>query len=196
MSYFTKNVFVAYCFYLNQTKNFNTKKMTKKLILIACSLFVAQISQAQGDKTAKTLPANVQLKDLTGKAVGSEELGKSGKITVVSFWATWCTPCKKELNNIAEFYEEWQKEYDLQVVAVSIDDAQTASKVATYTNASAWKFRVLLDANQDLKRALNVQSVPYTLLLNQAGQVVYTHEGYVEGDEYALEDQIRKLTKK
>jgi len=55
---------------------------------------------------------------------------------------------------------------------------------------------VLLDVNQDLKRQLNIQSVPFTLLVDANGKIVYTHSGYVDGDEYILEEEIQKLVKK
>jgi thiol-disulfide isomerase/thioredoxin len=170
------------------------------LVSALCATAVPALAQAKTEaKTTDTKPKMlpiVSLKNIEGKEITTESLAKSGKITVISFWATWCTPCKKELNNIAEFYGEWQKEYGVQVVAVSIDDAQTAARVSSYVNASNWQYTVLLDANQDLKRAMNIQSIPYTILLNAQGEIVYSHEGYVEGDEYALEDQIRKIIKK
>ncbi len=146
-------------------------------------------SHLAGDKT---LP-DVTVKDLSNKSVNISDYGKNGKITVLSFWATWCSPCKKELNNIAELYEDWQDEYDMELVAVSIDDSRNASKVKTYINGQQWDYDVLLDPNSSLKRALNFQTVPYTLLIDSKGSIVYTHSGYVEGDEYILEDHIKEL---
>lgn len=143
----------------------------------------------------KSIPS-VVLSDINGKKVNVADYTKSGKVTVFSFWATWCVPCKKELNNIADLYEEWTKKYNMQLVAVSIDDSRNASKVKPYAEGQRWDFDVLLDVNQDLKRELNIQSVPFTILVNEQGKVVYTHSGYVEGDEYVLEDEIQKLTKK
>lgn len=77
--------------------------------------------------------------------------------------------------------------------AVSIDDSRNASKVKTYINGQQWDYDVLLDPNSSLKRALNFQTVPYTLLIDSKGSIVYTHSGYVEGDEYILEDHIKEL---
>jgi peroxiredoxin len=105
-------------------------------------------------------------------------------------------PCKKELNTINEVYEEWQKKYDMKLVAISIDDSRSATKVKPYIDGQRWEFDVLLDINQDFKRALNIQSVPFTILLDQNGKIVYSHSGYVEGDESVLEEEIIKLTKK
>jgi len=135
----------------------------------------------------------VSLNDVNGKKINVSDYGKSGKVTVLSFWATWCIPCKKELTNVAELYEEWQKKYNVQVVAVSIDDSRSAGKVKPYVESQRWTYEVLLDMNQDLKRALNIQSVPFTVVVDANGKVVSTHSGYVEGDEFVLEEELQKL---
>lgn len=147
-------------------------------------------AQSKGQK----LPS-IEIKDLSGSAVDISKYSDNNKLTIISFWATWCTPCKKELNNISEIYEEWVDEYGVELVAISIDDSRSTSKVKTYINGQGWDFDVLLDSNSDLKRALNFQTVPFTLLLDQEGKIVYRHTGYVEGDEYILEDEIAKLTR-
>ncbi len=159
----------------------------KILFLLTCAFFTVTL-HAQ-----KTLP-NVSLKNIDGETVEISDFGKDGKITILSFWATWCSPCKKELNNIAEMYEDWQTDYDVELVAISVDDQRNASKIKPYVNGQAWEYTVLLDVNEDLKRALNFQTVPYTLVLNQKGEIVYEHTGYVEGDEYELEDILKELS--
>lgn len=141
--------------------------------------------------TERTLPA-MTLSDMNGEKVNLSDLHKDGKLTIVSFWATWCTPCKKELSNIHNLYEEWQKKYNVQVVAVSIDDVRNQSKVKTYVNGQAWDYLVLMDLNQDLKRALNIQTVPFTFLVDKNGKIVYEHSSYVEGDEFELEKKLEE----
>ncbi|MBS1624587.1 MAG: TlpA family protein disulfide reductase [Bacteroidetes bacterium] len=140
----------------------------------------------------RTLP-NVTLTDVSGKKVNVQDYGKTGKVTVLDFWATWCIPCKKELNNISEVYEDWQKKYNVNIVAVSIDDSRSAPKVKPYVDGQRWTYDVLLDVNQDLKRQLNIQTVPFTLVLDQNGKIIYEHSGYTEGDENILEDAIAGL---
>ena len=143
----------------------------------------------------ETLPS-VMIENLNGEKVDISKVAEEGKTVIISFWATWCKPCQKELNNIAEVYEDWQDDYNVEILAVSIDDARNAPKVKSYAAGQAWEYTVLLDKNQDLQRALNFQSVPQTFLLNQEGNIVYTHTGYVSGDEYELEDKIKALAGK
>jgi len=142
----------------------------------------------------KTMP-DVDVKTLDGKSVSIQDYTNNGKITVVSFWATWCSPCKKELNAIADVYEDWQDEYDMQLVAVTIDNSRAVRKVKPMVDGFSWDYIVLSDVNEDLKKALNFQTVPQTYLIDQQGNIVYSHSGYSPGDENELEDKIAELAK-
>ena len=142
----------------------------------------------------RTLPST-QVKTLDGSNFNITNLKNDGKAIVISFWATWCKPCKKELNNIAEIYEDWQEETGVKLVAISIDDTRSMSKVAPFVNASDWEYEVYLDPNGDLKRAMGVSTVPHTFLLNGKNEIVWQHKGYVDGDEMELLKEIKQLVK-
>ncbi len=163
-------------------------------ICIALLFLSANETSAIGDDEAsdQALP-DVTIENMEGDKVNIRELAKNDKITVISFWATWCKPCKRELSNLASLYPDWQEQYNVEIVAVSTDDSRNRSNVVTYVNGQGWDYQVLLDSNQKLKRALNFQAIPYTVLLNSDGNIVYTHKGYVSGDEYVLEDEIKKI---
>ncbi len=159
-----------------------------KKILISLLLLVSTISFAQ----IKNLP-NVDVKKIDGSSFNFKNIDNNGNPIVISFWATWCKPCTKELNNIAELYEDWQDETSVKLVAVSIDDRRSQSKVAPYVNSSGWEYEIYIDPNSDLKRAMGVSTVPHTFLLDKNKQIIWQHRGYVEGDEYELFDEILKL---
>jgi len=142
----------------------------------------------------RSLPS-IDIKTLNGRTINTKSLENNGKPIVISFWATWCVPCKKELNAIAEVYEDWQEETGVKLVAISIDDTRSMSKVAPYVNASDWEYEVYLDPNGDLKRAMGVQQVPHTFLLNGENKIVWQHRTYVDGDEEELFEEIKKLAK-
>lgn len=169
--------------------------MKKTIIYIALFTVALFVSLAQDGGTKQTLP-DLTLKDLNGKAVNVKDYAKKGKLVIINFWATWCTPCKKELNNIHEMYDEWKNKYDVILVAVSIDNARNVMKVKPYVDGQGWSYDVLLDVNSDLMRAMNVQNPPHTFLLNKAGEIVYTHTGYLEGDEFELEEKLKALSAK
>jgi cytochrome c biogenesis protein CcmG/thiol:disulfide interchange protein DsbE len=156
------------------------KKMVTLLLLIACFYAYPQGQQ--------TMP-EIVLKDVNGKNKNTGDYSKTGKITVISFWATWCTPCKKELTNINDnMLDDWKAKYDAELVAVSTDNSKNVLKVKPFVDGQGWAFDCLLDVNEDLKRALNATSIPYTVLLDRSGKIVYTHTGYIDGDEFMLEE--------
>lgn len=174
--------------------------MFKKNALILL-LFSALLIHAQDEKKGiekvlgeKSLPSLV-LSDMNGNKVNVADYANSGHPTVFSFWATWCVPCKKELSNLAELYDEWKEKYRVEIVAVSIDDSRSTTKVKPYVEGQHWNYKVLLDVNQDLKRSLNIQTVPFTVVADGNGKIVYTHSGYVEGDEFVLEEELQKVAK-
>ena len=140
----------------------------------------------------KLLPS-VDVNTINGKSININSIENNEMPIVINFWATWCKPCKKELNNIAEVYDEWQDETGVKIIAISIDDTRSMSKVAPYVNSVGWEYEVYLDPNGDLKRAMGVSTVPHTFLLNSKKEIVWQHRGYVEGDEDELFDEIQNL---
>lgn len=160
-------------------------------LLVVSSLFA---TASGSDSTAKkqTLP-EVTLKSVDNENVDMSGYATNGKITIISFWATWCKPCIKELKNVSALMEDWEDDYNVELVAVSVDDSRNQSKVRPFVNGMGWDFDVLLDPNGELQRAMNVTNPPVTFLIDQKGNVVYTHTGYLEGDEYDLEEEIKKL---
>jgi len=141
-----------------------------------------------------SLPS-VELKTLDGQIVNMSEISNDGKPIIINFWATWCSPCKRELNNINDVFEDWVEETGVKLIAISIDDARQVYKVAPYVEGVAWEFDILLDTNGDFKRAMNVNNVPFTFLLDGDGNIVYKHNNYAEGDEDELYEKILELVK-
>jgi cytochrome c biogenesis protein CcmG/thiol:disulfide interchange protein DsbE len=164
----------------------------KKLLF---STFILIAITHLGFAQDKKLPA-ISLSDVNGNKVDLSTLNKDGKIIILDFWATWCVPCKKELTNIMDIYPDWQKKYNVELIAISIDDSRNSTKVKPTVDGLAWPYRVLVDPNQDLKRTLGFQNVPYLLVADKDGNIVYQHTGYVEGDEFELEDQLKKIAGK
>lgn len=142
---------------------------------------------------AQNLP-NVVLKDIEGNAVQTTSKVQRDGPTVFCFWATWCSPCKRELNNYAELYEDWMDETGVKIVAVSIDDQRSVNRVAPYVNSVGWEFDVLLDPNREFARSLNVNNVPHTFVVNSQGTVVWSHNNYADGDEYELFEELLRLS--
>ena len=146
----------------------------KKILILTAFLSCCLLSESQN----RTLP-RIDLKTLDNITFNSSEFNNNGKPIVISFWATWCKPCIKELNNIAEVYEDWQEETGVKVIAVSIDDARNMSKVKPKVNALLWDYEIYCDPNGDFKRAMGVGTVPHTFLLNENKEIVYQQTRYI-----------------
>ena len=159
----------------------------KKLFFLAAMLAFVTTTFAQ-------LP-NVTLKDINGKTVNTAELSNGGKPFIIDFFATWCKPCNRELDAIAEVYDEWQEETGVKIFAVSIDVAQNVNKVKPLVDNHGWEYDVLLDPNSDFKRALGIQMIPYVLVVDGKGNIVYKHNGYTDGAERELIEKVRELIK-
>ena len=135
----------------------------------------------------------VDLKDIDGVLFNTSKLSNNGKPMLIDFWATWCGPCKAELNAIADEYADWQKETGVKLVAVSIDDARNMEKVKPYVDGKNWEYQVLLDPNGDFKRALNVNNVPHIFLLDGEGNIVWQQNSSAPGDETKIFQLVKKL---
>jgi thiol-disulfide isomerase/thioredoxin len=137
---------------------------------------------------------NIQLKDINGGTVTLSEL-PTGKPLILNFWSTYCAPCKRELNVISEIYSDWVEETGVTLYAISIDDQRTVDRVKPYVNASGWEYVVLLDSNSDLKRALGINSVPFTILIDCDGNIAWQHNNYNPGDEEELHKKLLEVSK-
>ena len=161
----------------------------KKSILISIVAFVCFLIPAQAQLPTFTL------KTMDGTEVRTDTLSNGGKPFIIDFFATWCKPCNRELDAISEVYEEWQEETGVKIIAISIDQAQNINKVKPLVNNHGWEYEVMLDPNSDFLRALGGQMIPYTLIVDGKGNIVYKHSGYTDGAETELIEKVRELIK-
>lgn len=170
-----------------KVKHIKTSIISSFLVLfiigISLSSFKMTNSTSKEILSPKSTVPSVSIKTLQNQTIDIQEtLNKEG-YTIISFWATWCKPCIAELSAINDEYIDWQEETGVKVVAVSIDDARSKIRIPTIVNGKNWAFEVYSDENSDLKRALNVQNVPHTFIVNAKGEIVWQHTSYNPGDE-------------
>jgi thiol-disulfide isomerase/thioredoxin len=130
---------------------------------------------------------------LDGNTVQTGSLSNDGKPILICFWATWCSPCKKELNTYAELYEDWREETGVKIYAVTVDDQRTVGSVAPYVNGQSWEYEILLDTNKQFQQAMGVTAPPHTFLLDGTGKIIWQHSGYMAGDEEEVYKELLKL---
>lgn len=159
-----------------------------KLTKIFFCLILAMLAS-----TAVAQMPSVQLKDIKGKTIDTKTLGNDGKPFVISFFATWCKPCNRELKAIHEVYPDWQDETGVKLYAVSIDRAQDVNKVKPMVDSEGWEYEVLLDTNKDLYRAFGIQMIPHVIIFDGNGKIVDSRSGYIEGSEEHIIEKVREV---
>ena len=161
-------------------------QLFKRFVLVA-----AIITAIYADKQRDIMLPDLSVKLLDGKQVRLSVLLEEGPL-LVSFWATWCAPCKKEMIFLEEFHQKYN-ENSFRVLAISTDSPKSMSKVKSYIRAKKHTFLVGIDPNQDIAKKMNALLMPTTLILNKDRKVSWYHQGFIPGDEKEIEAQIRAV---
>ena len=158
----------------------------KRLVCLLC-LCITYFSYSQ-------IPS-VDLKTLDGSIINTTEFDNDNNPIIISFWATWCKPCKQELENIQEVYDDWREETNVKLIAISIDDARNTSKIKPLVNAKGWEYEVYQDSNREFATKMGVNPIPHTFLLDKDKNIVWDHVTYSDGDEEKLYEKILEISK-
>lgn len=156
-----------------------------KIKIIIFLVFLCHIQIYSQDKLPQIILKNIQ-----GKRIDISKID-TNNLTIFSFWATWCVPCINELDAINELYMEWRNETSVKIIAVSIDDTRSASRVRPLVNSKNWEYEILFDTNQEFKRTMNATSIPYLIIVKN-NKIVHTQSGYTPGSETALYEKIKE----
>ncbi len=164
-------------------------KSTLKAIVLIAGIFLSSISM-------NAQMPGVKLENLKGSDVNTSSLVDGKRPIIISFWSTTCKPCIRELDTISELLPEWQEEMDFRIVAVSTDDNRSVARARSLAEGRGWDvFELLFDKNQEFMRAMNVTMNPTVFVLDEDGKIVYSHTGYVPGNEMELYEELLKLAK-
>lgn len=165
-----------------------------KHFVITLMVFFSGVFMVHSQDTTKVQASDVpsvEIRTLDDKIVNARDILNDTVPVIVSFWATWCKPCIKELTAINDEMDTWKEEVTFRMVAVSVDDARTTHMVKNLVNSKGWTFEVYLDRNSDLKKLMNVAQPPHIFIIYK-GRIVYQHTSYAEGDEEALFEELKK----
>lgn len=137
---------------------------------------------------------NMTLKNLEGKEINLQSISANDQLIVISLWATWCVPCKNELDAINDLYDDWQAETNMKLYAISVDDSRTVNRVKAMVNGKGWDYEILYDTNNDLRRILGAATVPLTLIVKN-NKILFRHSGYTPGTEDELYEKLLEFSK-
>ena len=156
-----------------------------KVISLVIAAFAALSLHAQ------SLP-NVKVEDAAGKSVNTLSMIDGETPFILTFWASWCRPCRMELAALEEAAPDWEGDFPLRIYAVSIDDSRSIADAKSLAATSDWPVTVLFDTKGRLAQAFGISSIPQVFIFDKDGKQVYTHVGYTPGSEKTL---LKKLLK-
>lgn len=170
---------------------FNKRKIIIIIIFIIPTFLFSQENNILFNKKHKIPSADV--KTLDGDVFNTSDFSNNQKPIIINFWATNCKPCIKELSIIADLYDDWIDETGVKIIAISTDDSKTIANVLPFVSGKAWDYEFYTDVNGDFKRAMNVNVIPHTFIINSNLEIVWQHISYSEGDELKYIEIVRKI---
>lgn len=172
------------------TKYYN--KESSNQVLQSTSTQATSSPTAQGQVVSSSLDSTGQkaadftLTDLDGKKVTLSDL--KGKNVYINFWATWCPWCIKELPDIEKVYQEYK---DKDLVILAIDLGENKDTVKSFIDQNKYNFKVLLDSDQAVAQAYNINSIPVSIFINKDGNIVAKRVGALTEEE--LQSYVKQL---
>ncbi len=165
----------------------------QKLILFFL-IFTTILLAQESENSLSGAASNFELEDMDGDIYELNDYLGKGPV-LVSFWATWCKPCIEELKAYNKIYEEYN-EKGFALVAISTDSERSIAKVKPFISSMNYKFPVLLDPNSDVARQYYARRIPYSVMIDKEGNILYSHVGYSRGDELKVEEIVKKQLEK
>lgn len=161
--------------------------------IIALVLLCACTVTAQD---APTRLPKVVITDVNGHAVSADSLSNGDKPMLISFFATWCGPCRRELSEVAPKLPDWNKETGVKLVVVSLDDpAQTDNVIEFAKGLGLDTADLYFDTTKAFAKAMGVSGIPHMLYLDGKGNVVNTSVGYAPGHDGEIIERVREIIK-
>lgn len=134
--------------------------------------------------------------DFSGTAVNGDKSkvslsGFKGKVVLVDFWGTYCEPCKKSFPKLQDLKTKYEGQ--LVVVGVSEDEADSKDEIAPFIETHGAKFLSIWDQDKSIAGRWDPKKMPTSFLVDKKGVVRFAHLGYHDGEDVALEKEIKQL---
>ena len=163
---------------------------SSRLLLSCCLLLLSMPSFAAAIPTAGEFPPPVALgKTLPGEVVDLQQ--RRGKVVIMTFWASWCGPCMRELPVLAHMQRVVGKDA-LEVIAVNWDEPR-AQVVDFARRNRKLDLEYVLDSKGKAAAAYGVKAIPLMFVLDQEGRINTVHQGYSEESLPGILEQVLAL---
>jgi thiol-disulfide isomerase/thioredoxin len=118
--------------------------------------------------------------------------GLKGKVILVDFWGTFCEPCKKSFPKLQDLSAKYGGS-GFRIVAISEDEAEDKDKIPSFAQTYGAKFMIGWDENKSAARHYKPETMPTSFLIDKKGIVRFSHVGYHDGEEVAIEKELKEL---
>jgi cytochrome c biogenesis protein CcmG, thiol:disulfide interchange protein DsbE len=157
--------------------------MKKVILLFVLSILMSGFLRAQ-------TYSDFTLQDLEGNDVTLSKLLEKGPV-FMSFWATWCSPCKEEMKKINDVYEKY-KSQGFTYLAINQDNQKSVSKVKSFVTSQSYNFPVVFDSDKRVFEAYSGRDeMPYALFIGKNKEILSVHTGFKSGDEAKIEEEVK-----
>jgi peroxiredoxin len=160
--------------------------MRNHTVVLSCAgVLLALAATVAWADTSRSPPVGAAAPDFTAYNYVTGEktrLGdQHGKVVILTFWATWCSPCREELPNLEGIQEHVGKD-QLVVLAVNFRDSDdTITYLKKSAKKAAWKISMLLDRNGSIADKYGIESIPHLFLIGRDGNIAAAHSGFGDG---------------
>lgn len=171
---------------LQNTPGFQSTALLFLLLLLLCPP-TADANKFQ-DVGVGDMAPDFSLLTLSGEPVQLQ--AERGKVVLLSFWATWCGPCRLELPH----FEDLQKEFgldDFSVIAVSADTRK--HDIEKFSDELKLKLPLLYDPGLKVNQSYRIQAMPMAFILDHSGKIRHIHKGFKEGQLPLYDKEIKAL---
>ena len=154
---------------------FINQKISKFLILLFCFNIFSSISQTNEDVPLNNIAINeipkpissIIFQDFSGNEINLQDY--RGKLVIINFWATWCTPCKKEMPSLDNLYQD-NSFKNLKIFAVNMEQPNKTKTKIFFTDLDIKKLEIYFDYNLNFVKEFKLRGVPTTILVNKKGE--------------------------
>ncbi len=161
--------------------------MFKQVIVLASTLLISSILYAKeiGEKAP----------NFSGKSFSETEINFEdfeGKVIILDFWASWCSPCRKEMPFLIELHEKY-KSKNFEIIAINIDEKESKAKKFLKKLDTQPSFPIIWDKESKIPPKYNLETMPTTYLIDPKSNIRFIHKGFKDSYKEDFHKEIEVL---